>query len=88
LLHTTLASAVRCFDTTQHAGVFAVELDSHTRNFCCLPMGALLDYVEHMLQAGLWPAVYEVLLPGSVCKLYLDVEYNRELNPELNTGRR
>jgi hypothetical protein len=47
----------------------------------CLPMGALLEYVEHMLQAGLWPAVYEVLLPCSVCKLYLDVEYNRELNP-------
>jgi hypothetical protein len=43
-------------------------------------MGALLEYVEHMLQAVLWPAVYEVLLPGSVCKLYLDVEYNRELN--------
>jgi hypothetical protein len=43
-------------------------------------MPALLEYTEQMLQSGLWPAVYEVLLPGNSCKLCLDVEYDRELN--------
>ncbi|XP_033122326.1 DNA-directed primase/polymerase protein-like isoform X1 [Anneissia japonica] len=72
----------------QDVHVFAFEVDNHQselkgqRKFCVTSYSQLWHVIKHSANHKKFVSFYEVIPEGATCKLYFDLEFDKEVNPE------